>query len=48
VNDIVRRADRGAAIGLRGREAGARHFDRRVHAGRLLDFVAHLPQRSAA
>lgn len=45
---IVRRPDRGAEIGLKGREAGARSFDRAVHAGRLLEFAARLPRRSAA
>ena len=35
-------ADRGAEIGRRGREAGARAFDRRSHAVRLLRFVAGL------
>jgi glycosyltransferase involved in cell wall biosynthesis len=48
VHEIVRRPDRGAEIGLRGREAGARCFDRAVHAGRLLEFAAALPRRSAA
>jgi glycosyltransferase involved in cell wall biosynthesis len=35
-------ADRGAEIGRRGREAGARAFDRKSHAVRLLHFVAGL------
>jgi glycosyltransferase involved in cell wall biosynthesis len=48
VDDIARRPDRGAEIGLRGREAGARSFDRAVHAGRLLEFAATLRRRSAA
>jgi glycosyltransferase involved in cell wall biosynthesis len=45
---IAARADRGASIGLAGREAGARAFDRRVHAARLLEFAASLPVRRAA
>jgi glycosyltransferase involved in cell wall biosynthesis len=40
--------DRGAAIGLRGREAGARAFDRKFHAGRLLEFAHGLRTRRAA
>jgi glycosyltransferase involved in cell wall biosynthesis len=48
VEEVARRPDRGAEIGVRGREAGARSFDRRVHAGRLLEFAARLPRRSAA
>ncbi len=48
VAEIVARPDRGAEIGLRGREAGARAFDRAVHAGRVLEFAAGLPRRSAA
>jgi glycosyltransferase involved in cell wall biosynthesis len=39
------RPDRGAAIGLAGRAAGAREFDRRTHAARLLEFVAGLGGR---
>jgi glycosyltransferase involved in cell wall biosynthesis len=39
---VADRADRGAEIGRRGREAGARAFDRKRHAARLLDFAAHL------
>lgn len=37
--------DRGAGIGRRGREAGARSFDRKRHAARLLDFAAELRTR---
>lgn len=48
VAEIASRPDRGADIGRRGREAGARSFDRTVHAGRLLEFAAGLPRRSAA
>jgi glycosyltransferase involved in cell wall biosynthesis len=40
--DVVRRPDRGASIGRGGREAGARAFDREVHAARLLDFAKAL------
>jgi glycosyltransferase involved in cell wall biosynthesis len=39
---VASRSDRGAAIGHRGREAGAREFDRKAHAARLLDFAATL------
>jgi glycosyltransferase involved in cell wall biosynthesis len=39
---VASRPDRGAAIGCRGREAGARVFDRKTHAARLLDFAAGL------
>jgi glycosyltransferase involved in cell wall biosynthesis len=39
---LVLRPDRGAGIGRRGREAGARAFDRKAHAARLLDFAAGL------
>ncbi len=42
MSETVRRGDRGASIGRRGREAGARSFDREVHAARLLDFAAEL------
>ena len=45
---IAGRADRGASIGLAGRAAGARAFDRRVHAARLLEFAASLPAWRAA
>jgi glycosyltransferase involved in cell wall biosynthesis len=34
--------DRGAELGRRGREAGARAFDRKTHAARLLQFAAGL------
>jgi glycosyltransferase involved in cell wall biosynthesis len=39
---VAARPDRGAEIGRRGREAGSRAFDRKVHAGRLLEFAAGL------
>ena len=45
---VVRRPDRGASIGRRGRDAGARAFDREVHAARLLDFAAALRAGGAA
>jgi glycosyltransferase involved in cell wall biosynthesis len=45
---VALRADRGAEIGRRGREAGARHFDRRRHAARLLEFATGLGARRAA
>lgn len=45
---IARREDRGAALGLAGRAAGARAFDRRVHAARLLELAASLRARRAA
>jgi glycosyltransferase involved in cell wall biosynthesis len=45
---IACRDDRGAALGLAGRAAGARAFDRRLHAARLLEFAASLRARSAA
>jgi glycosyltransferase involved in cell wall biosynthesis len=48
VDAIVRAEDRGAALGLAGRSAGARAFDRRVHAARLLEFAASLRARRAA
>jgi glycosyltransferase involved in cell wall biosynthesis len=48
VDAIVRAEDRGAALGLAGRAAGARAFDRRVHAARLLEFAASLRARRAA
>jgi hypothetical protein len=48
VAEVASRPDRGAEIGRRGREAGARSVDRARHAGRLLDFAARLPRRSAA
>jgi glycosyltransferase involved in cell wall biosynthesis len=40
--------DRGATIGIRGREAGVRAFDRKVHARRLLDFAGGLRLGRAA
>jgi glycosyltransferase involved in cell wall biosynthesis len=40
--------DRGAAIGRRGREAGARAFNRKTHAARILDFAAGLRRKGAA
>jgi len=39
---VAGRPDRGAELGRRGREAGARAFDRRIHAARLLEFAAGL------
>lgn len=45
---IVRRGDRGASVGLAGRAAGARAFDRRLHAARLLELAASLRARRAA
>jgi glycosyltransferase involved in cell wall biosynthesis len=45
---VAARPDRGAALGRRGREAGARAFDRRTHAQRLLDFGAELRLEAAA
>jgi glycosyltransferase involved in cell wall biosynthesis len=48
VADVAARPDRGAAIGLEGREAGARCFDRATHAARLLAFASRLRRRSAA
>jgi glycosyltransferase involved in cell wall biosynthesis len=40
--------DRGVEIGRRGFRAGARAFDRRRHAGRLLEFAASLRRERAA
>ena len=40
--EVISRPDRGASIGRAGREAGARSFDREVHAARLLEFAAAL------
>ncbi len=48
IAEVAGRPDRGAEIGRRGREAGARSFDRARHAGRLLEVAAALPRRSAA
>jgi glycosyltransferase involved in cell wall biosynthesis len=45
---VATRPDRGAAIGRRGREAGARAFNRKTHAARLLDFAAGLRRKGAA
>ena len=45
---VASRPDRGAAIGRSGREAGARVFDRRLHAARLLDFAAGLRRSEVA
>ena len=45
---VASRPDRGAAIGRSGREAGARAFDRRTHARRLLDFAAALAGHEVA
>jgi glycosyltransferase involved in cell wall biosynthesis len=39
---VAGRPDRGAELGQRGRDAGARAFDRKRHAARLLDFAAGL------
>jgi glycosyltransferase involved in cell wall biosynthesis len=39
---VAGRPDRGAELGRRGREAGARAFDRKTHAARLLAFAASL------
>jgi glycosyltransferase involved in cell wall biosynthesis len=44
---VVSLPDRGAEMGRRGREAGARWFDRKTHAGRILDFAAELRRRAA-
>jgi glycosyltransferase involved in cell wall biosynthesis len=45
---VAASSDRGATIGIRGREAGVRAFDRRVHARRLLDFATGLRMGRAA
>lgn len=45
---LARLPDRGAAIGRRGRETGARAFDRRTHASRLLEFASALGARACA
>jgi glycosyltransferase involved in cell wall biosynthesis len=45
---VAARADRGAEIGLRGRAAGARAFDRTGHAARLLEFAAGLRRKEVA
>jgi glycosyltransferase involved in cell wall biosynthesis len=48
IGEVVGRPDRGAQLGLSGQQAGARAFDRRTHAARLLDFAAGLRERRAA
>jgi glycosyltransferase involved in cell wall biosynthesis len=48
IAEVAGREDRGASIGLSGRAAGARAFDRRLHAARLLEFAASLGARRAA
>jgi glycosyltransferase involved in cell wall biosynthesis len=48
IADVMRRPDRGASIGHRGRDAGARAFDREVHAARLLDFAGALGAEGTA
>ena len=48
ISSVAARVDRGAAIGQSGREAGARAFDRRVHAARLLDFASGLRRLEVA
>jgi glycosyltransferase involved in cell wall biosynthesis len=45
---VTGRPDRGAEIGCRGREAGARAFNRTAHAARLLEFAADLRPRAAS
>ena len=45
IAEVAARPDRGAELGRRGREAGARAFDRKRHAARLLDFAAGLRSR---
>ncbi len=45
---VAARPDRGAEIGRRGHEAGARAFDRKTHARRLMDFAAALRPGAAA
>jgi glycosyltransferase involved in cell wall biosynthesis len=45
---LARLPDRGAAIGRRGRETGARAFDRKTHASRLLEFASALGARACA
>jgi glycosyltransferase involved in cell wall biosynthesis len=45
---VAARPDRGAALGWSGRAAGARAFDRRTHARRLLDFAEELRFEAAA
>ncbi len=48
IADLVRRPDRGAAIGRRGRQAGAVSFDREAHAARVLEFAEALGAGRAA
>jgi glycosyltransferase involved in cell wall biosynthesis len=48
IAEVACREDRGASVGLSGRAAGARAFDRRLHAARLLEFAASLRARRAA
>src|SRR6185295_17499330 len=45
---VVSQPDRGATIGANGREAGARAFDRRVHAARVLEFGSRLGRAEVA
>ena len=45
---LLRLPDRGAAIGRRGREAGALSFDREAHAARVLEFAEALGAERAA
>jgi glycosyltransferase involved in cell wall biosynthesis len=45
---LALRPDRGLEIGRRGREAGARAFDRKAHARRLLDFADDLRKEKAS
>lgn len=42
IESVVKRPDRGASVGLAGVAAGARAFDRKTHARRLLDFARTL------
>jgi glycosyltransferase involved in cell wall biosynthesis len=48
IGAVMDSPDRGAGIGRQGRQAGARAFDRRVHAGRLLEFASELRYRRAS
>ena len=45
---VVSQPDRGATIGANGREAGARAFDRCVHAARVLEFGSRLGRAEVA
>jgi glycosyltransferase involved in cell wall biosynthesis len=47
IGEVIGRPDRGAAIGRQGLAEAARVFDRKLHAGRLLDFAAELRARRA-